>query len=513
MQINVIEYLENCLNTFSDKIAIIDGERLITFSELAAKSKLKAQYLIEKRNILNQPVAVFLPKSIESLIANLAVTYSGNIYMNLDIKNPDTRIGNILEKIKPAIIITDDNYYDRISSIAPADALIVTINKDEVINDNLDEDKLFKRLRGLIDTDPYCIINTSGSTGTPKGVVLNHKSFIDFTEWAIEKFSFENNLIIGSLSPLYFDIYSFELCLLMSKGATIVVLSEQLAIFPAKLLDLLINSKINFIFWVPTIMVNIANMDLLSTYKLKDLKRIWFAGEVFPTKHLNYWRKNLTQAMFVNLYGPIEITLDCTYYIVEKEFPDNKPIPIGYPCKNTDVLILNDEEKLAMANEKGELCVRGTSLAMGYYNDTEKTAKAFTQNPLNHSYPELIYRTGDVVYKNDIGEIIFVGRKDFQVKHLGYRIDMSEIEHVVVNAWGKIPNACVIYNHEKKEICLFYEGGTDVSPAYFRTELIKLLPKYMIPTHYRAFKEMPRNPNGKIDRNLLATYLKDEANN
>lgn len=511
MRINVLEYLEEIpLKQYPNKIAVIDGERTVDFFTLAEKSKKLAAQIIKSKDCLNKPIAVFLPKSIESVISNIGITYSGNIYMNLDVKNPDTRIANILEKIKPEIIITNNAFLERISSLANDNVAIINIDGFETI-ENIDEKLIFSRLENIIDTDPYCIINTSGSTGTPKGVALNHKSFIDFTEWAIETLKIGENEIIGSLSPLYFDIYSFELCLLKSRGATMVIIPEQLATFPAKLVEFLVNQQISYIFWVPTIMVNIANLNLLANYQLPDLKTIWFAGEVFPTKHLNYWKSHIPNAMFVNLYGPIEITLDCTYYIVEKEFPNDTPIPIGYPCRNTDVLILNDEDALAAVNEKGELCVRGTSLALGYYNDPEKTAKAFAQNPLNNNYPELIYRTGDVVYKNEAGEIIFVGRKDFQIKHLGYRIDLSEIEHIIVNTWGKIPNACVLYDTNKKEICLFYEGDSELSIAEFRKDLIKFLPKYMVPTQFRLFQELPRNPNGKIDRNLLATMIKDEV--
>jgi amino acid adenylation domain-containing protein len=511
MLLNIIDYIEKrSLQKFAEKTAVIDGDKETSFVNLVQAAKLLAIEIISIKDFVNKPIAVFLPKSTESVIANLAITYSGNIYMNLDIKNPDSRIKNILEKIQPEVIITSRQLSQRVEAIAGRTSLFLYID-DKGGSTEPNEKLIFDRLEKIIDTDPYCIINTSGSTGTPKGVVLNHKSFIDFTEWAVDVLKIGDDEIIGSLSPLYFDIYSFELCLLMAKGATIVIIPESLATFPAKLIEFLKAKKVNWIFWVPTIMVNISNLDLFASYQLPDLRTIWFAGEVFPTKHLNYWRRYLPQAKFVNLYGPIEITLDCTYYVVENDLPDDTPIPIGYPCRNTDVLILNDDNEIAALNEKGELCVRGTSLAMGYYNDPEKTAKAFVQNPLNKSYPEVIYRTGDVVYKNEKGEIIFAGRKDYQVKHLGYRIDLGEVEHVIVNTWGGIPNACVLYNHDKKEICLFYEGKSELSPAEFRKDLIQYLPKYMVPTHYRFFAELPRNPNGKIDRNLLATMLRNEV--
>lgn len=509
MLINVIEYFEKyTLNQYANKTAVIDGDKSIDFITLNRSAKSLASRIIKLSSQVNKPIAVLIPKSLESIIANLAITYSGNIYMNLDVKNPDTRIQNILKKIDPVIIITNYQFLEKAKSICSTKTCILNI--DETAEEIADDNFLFKRLESIIDTDPYCIINTSGSTGTPKGVVLNHKSFIDFIEWSVPTLSIKQEEVIGSLSPMYFDIYSFEVCLLMAKAATIVILPEGVATFPAKLLEALQDKNVSWIFWVPTVMVNIANLNLLAVFKLASLKTVWFAGEVFPTKHLNYWRQYLPATMFVNLYGPIEITLDCTYYIVDKDLPDDFPIPIGYPCRNTDVLILNDEDALAAVNEKGELCVRGTSLALGYYNDPEKTAKAFVQNPLNKNYPEIIYRTGDIVYRNEVGEINFIGRKDFQIKHLGYRIDLSEVEHIIVNSWGKIQNACVAYNQNNKEICLFYESKTELQPSEFRKQLAAFMPKYMIPTSYHLFNELPRNANGKIDRlKLISNFINE----
>ena len=215
----------------------------------------------------------------------------------------------------------------------------------------------------------------------------------------------------------------------------------------------------------------------------------------------------LSHTLFANLYGPIEITLDCTYFIVNREIADDEPLPIGIPYRNTDILILNDKDELIKEGEEGELCVRGTSLAMGYYNNPEKTAAAFVQNPLNISYPEVIYRTGDIVAKNSFGEIVFKGRKDSLVKHLGYRIELGEIEHVIVNTLKMAKNGCVVYQTARKEITLFYESETEISSAEFRKQIAGILPKYMIPTVYIRMDEMPRNNNGKIDRLMLKNQI------
>ena len=500
MKINLIELFEETVKCYPQKVAVIDKDREITFSALHQQSLRLASRLISMGIAQNKPVGVFLDKSIESVYANLGILYAGDFYMNLDIKTPAERIRNIIQLVEPAAIISTTRQIKPIEGIIPLTTQVILLDEADETAD-VDTTAILRRLSTIIDTDPSCIINTSGSTGTPKGVVLNHKSFFDFIEWAIDTFHFGDDLVMGSLSPIVFDIYSFELCMLMAKASTLVVLPAHLAAFPAKILEVLEQHKVNFLFWVPTIMVNIANMDLLSAFKLESLKTVWFAGEVFPTKQYNYWHHHLPQTTFANLYGPIEITLDCTYYIINKEIPDEEPLPIGYPCRNTDILVLDDEDRLVKeANVEGELCVRGTSLAMGYYNNPEKTAAAFVQNPLNKAYPEVIYRTGDIVCYSEEGLIMFKGRKDNIVKHQGYRTDLGEIEHVIINTLKLVKNGCIVYNQAEKQITLFYEAEEEVPVTEFRLSIGKVLPKYMIPTAYHRLEQLQRNANGKIDR-------------
>ena len=500
MKINLIEYFVETVSKNSQKIAVVDGEKSITFSELDVRARALADCIQKECCCQNQPIAMYLPKCIDAVVGDIAITYSGNVYMNLDIKNPAERICNILTLIQPKAIITNTTQYKKIREIAPES--IIVINVDELLLDYVPSQEYFLcRLSNIIDCDPYCIINTSGSTGTPKGVVLNHKSFIDFMAQTFDEYNFNSEDIIGSLSPVIFDIWSYELCMLMGIGASIVVIPDAYSAFPIKILQLMQQNNVSYIFWVPTIMVNIANMGLLSQIELPKLRVCWFAGEVFPTKQFNIWRHNLPKVQFCNYYGPIEITLDCVYYNVEREIPDDEPIPIGKAFRNTDILILDEENnKITEPNKEGELCVRGTSLAMGYYNNPEKTAAAFVQNPLNHSYPEIIYRTGDLVFINIRGEIVFKGRKDNLIKHMGYRIELGEIEHVIINTLKLVKNGCVIYNYQRKEITLYYESEHEISTSEFRKKIGQALPKYMIPTVYNHLELLQRNTNGKIDR-------------
>ena len=520
MKVSLIELFEETVGKYPEKTAVIDKDRTISFADLRGLALQTATTIVGLGISQNRPIGVFLDKSIESVYADLGILYAGDFYMNLDIKTPAERIKNIIQLIEPAAIISTQAQIKNIVAIIPDSVKLILLDemgkerRSQESGDRSQESgdksqELGERRNTIIDTDPSCIINTSGSTGTPKGVVLNHKSFFDFIDWSLETFGFGEDLVMGSLSPIVFDIYSFELCMLIAKASTLVVLPAHLAAFPAKILEVLEKHQVNFLFWVPTIMVNIANMDLLSAFKLESLRTVWFAGEVFPTKQFNYWHHHLPQVTFANLYGPIEITLDCTYYIINKEIPDEEPLPIGYPCHNTDILILDDDDKaVSEPGVEGELCVRGTSLAMGYYNNPEKTAAAFVQNPLNKAYPELIYRTGDIVCLNDEGLIMFKGRKDNIVKHMGYRTDLGEIEHVIINTLKLVKNGCIVYNQAEKQITLFYEAAEEIPVPQFRMEIGKVLPKYMIPTVYHRLEQLQRNTNGKIDR----LYYKKEVN-
>lgn len=507
--IHLIPYFEHTARQHAGKTAIHDNERAISFASLRAHSlRFAADIHGQLDGQTRKIIAVFLPKCIELIVADLGILYSGNIYMNLDIRNPATRIQAILDNIAPARIITTRALAEKLKDLAPEKNLffIDEIAPEQALPKLSDAQMqaLENARKRTIDTDPACIINTSGSTGTPKGVVLNHRSFLDFIARVSELELIQEEEVVGSLAPPIFDHFSFELCMLIAKACTLVLIPEKFSAFPVRILELLEHHKVTYLFWVPTIMVNIANMDLLANFPLPSLRMVWFAGEVFPTPKFNYWAKKLPHTRFANLYGPTEITLDCTYFPINREIPDHEPIPIGYPFPNTDILVLNENDQPVHGEEEGELCVRGTSLAMGYYNDPQKTAAAFVQNPLNAHYPELIYRTGDIVAYNARGELVYKGRRDTIIKHQGYRIELAEIEHAAINLQDGIQNCCVLYNKTNKHIVLVYEADANgVDESRIRAGLLKALPKYMMPAKLVRIDLMPRNANGKIDRLAL----------
>lgn len=495
MQKSVIEYLALTAQKYPDKIAVKDSVNAISFSELLNSGYIIASEIISGQ-VRKNPIGVYISKGCKAIQAFAGINISGNFYVPLDTKSPVSRVQSIIDVLESEIIITDKENYEKLKTIFNKNILII----EDVLAQNKIDYSICNEVDNLqIDTDPVYSIFTSGSTGAPKGVVISHKSVIDYIDWAVDTFKIESSAIIGNQAPFYFDNSTLDIYLMYATGATLVIIPEENFIFPAKLVDFLNNEKISFVFWVPFVLINVANLDIFSKKTPLYLKDVFFAGEVMPNKHLNYWRKYLPACRYANLYGPTEITVDCTYYIVEREFADNEPLPIGFPCRNSDVLILNESKKIAGINEHGELCVRGTSLALGYYNDWEKTNNAFIQNPLNNHYPEFIYCTGDVVYKNNYGEIMYVGRKDSQIKHNGYRIELGEIETAILGS-KMIDNCCVIYNSTLKKIVLFYQTSQELNMVEFRKFISNHIPKYMIPSEYNKVDILKQNSNGKIDR-------------
>lgn len=504
MNCNFIEYFDKTLNKVSNKVAIDDNQRKLTFGDLNVNSDKVAITILNLIEDHRKPIPVFMPKDGWSVVSFLGIMKSGNFYVPLDVKSPLERTLKILEALNPDCIICDNEHEFKLIEIGYQGRIITMKNiLDTSISD--DEKMRLSIIKdSIIDLDPIYSIFTSGSTGTPKGVLISHRGVIDYIEWAIQTYNVTSNEIIGNQAPFYFDNSTLDIYLMLATGATLIIIPEDKFTFPIKLIEYVNEKEINFVFWVPSVLNSISNFDAFSTVLPSKLEKILFAGEAMSNKHLNYWREKYPNALYSNLYGPTEITVDCTYYIVDRKFRDEESLPIGKACKNTQVLILSEEGKLVKKGELGELCVRGSSLAFGYYNDFEKTKSSFIQNPLHNLYPDIIYKTGDLVYENELGEYIFIGRKDSQIKHMGYRIELGEIE-TAIQAVDGVKNACVLYDDVSKQIVTFYIG--EISNLEIRKNLINLLPKYMVPTKWFVETDFPLNANGKVDRLELKKKL------
>lgn len=502
MKANVTYWLDKSADKFPDKPAFVDENKTVTFSKLRQQAMALATQMIRK-GLFKRPVVVYLEKGVDVLVSFMGAAYSCNFYSPIDIDMPVSRVNKILEVLQPSLVVTTAALQDAFKSYNYEGDYLIFEEASALPADKQAIDAT--RGRG-IDTDLLYVLFTSGSTGVPKGVTINHRSVIDYIDWVTETFEITQQDSFGNQAPFYFDNSILDIYSTIKTGATTYIIPKNLFAQPVPLLEYLKEKKINTIFWVPSALIVVAKLKAFRNVDLSDtLQRVLFCGEVMPNKQLNIWRKFLPDVLYANLYGPTEITDACTYYIVEREFADDEPLPIGIPMANTDILILNDKDEPVSGDEVGELCVRGTSLSMGYYNNPEKTREAFVQNPLNPCVPETIYRTGDLVKYNDYGEIVYLSRKDFQIKHMGHRIELGEIE-TAVSSLPEIALCCCLYDEKRQKIVLFIEEE-ELDKAYINGQISRLVPEYMLPNKVVTLQKMPINANGKIDRVKLKEFI------
>ncbi|MEE0867214.1 MAG: amino acid adenylation domain-containing protein [Clostridia bacterium] len=498
---SVVRLLDKAAEQYPDKTAVIDENSSVSYAKLQTAAKSVGTYLIQNSTVSGiSPVIVYMKKSLKCLVSFMGILYSGNPYVPVAADMPISRIKKIVENLKPEFIITDEQGLENLSEsdIEGVKPLLY----EDIVKTCPDMEIVEKRVNETIDTDPVYIMYTSGSTGTPKGVVVSHKGVYDYVLWTSTEFGFTKDDIFGNQAPFYFDNSIFDIYGCLITGATLVIIPEVLFNFPLKLPEYVNDMNITVIFWVPTVMINIANSGVLETAQMNALKKVLFCGEVMPNTQLNIWRRYFPGLMYANLYGPTEITDVCTYYVVDREFKNSDPLPIGRACRNMRTIILTDDNKAAAVGECGELCIAGTGVSLGYWNNPEITDRAFVQNPLNDKYFERIYRTGDLAYYNEEGLIIFVGRKDSQIKIKGNRVELGEIENAAM-CIDEIKGACAVFNAERGVIVLFVESDKELRLRLVNNQLKAYIPKYMLPGELCVMEKFPHTANDKIDRVAL----------
>ena len=502
MHASVLEWLEKASINYADKTAICDEWESYTYKQYHDKAIGIADAILATEVGNRKPIVVYINKSIKVLASFMGIAYSGNFYSPIDVDMPAQRVNRILEVLEPVMVITTRELKKEFAQFDYKGEFLIY----EDIAPMESSEQVKTSLEKIIDMDLLYVLFTSGSTGMPKGVCITHRGVIDYTDWVTETFEITSEDTFGNQAPFYFDNSILDIYSAMKTGATVYIIPKLLFMQPVRLLEYLKDNNINTIFWVPSAMMVVSklkafrNVDVTGT-----LKRVLFAGEVMPNKQLNIWRKYLPDALYANLYGPTEITDVCTYYIVDREFQDDETLPIGIPTKNMEIIVLDEEDHLVTEpGVVGELCIRGSGVATGYYKNPEITAQAFVQNPLNDAYEEKIYRSGDLVEYNEYHEIIYLSRKDFQIKHLGHRIELGEIETAVSSLPGVAMNCC-LYDEKRSRIVLFIDK--DMTKDEVNTLLTNMVPEYMLPGKVIYMDAMPLNANGKIDRVALKELL------
>lgn len=494
---NILDYLEQSARHYPDKIAFADEMSTCTYKELwktARSVGTKLANYVPPRS----PVPVFMEKRVETIYAFLGAVYAGCFYVLLDPKLPSERLKQILQTLQSEVLVLHPDYEKQFKALEYERNVVNILEalqeeEDAVLLETIREQRL--------DIDPLYAIFTSGSTGIPKGVLVSHRSVIDFMEEFVDIFGITDKDVIGNQAPFDFDVSVKDIYSTLKTGATMQIIPKKMFSFPTKLLDYLDEREITTLIWAVSALCIVTTLKGLEYKVPQKVNKIIFSGEVMPIKHLNEWKKYLPDALYANVYGPTEITCNCTYYIVDREFQPGESLPIGQPFPNEKVFLLDEGNQLVReAGKKGEICVSGTALSLGYYRNPEQTKKVFVQNPLNEKYLERIYRTGDMAYYGHDGYLYFASRKDFQIKHMGHRIELGEIELAMEMAEG-IRRACCTYDEPENKIIAFYEG--EAEKRQIVRALGKKLPAYMIPNVWVKMDRLPITKNGKIDRKKM----------
>ncbi|HVN19578.1 MAG TPA: amino acid adenylation domain-containing protein [Dongiaceae bacterium] len=513
------QLLKKSATRYPEKTAVWARERSISYRELDERSNQLAHALREHGVKKGDRVGIYFPKCVESVVTMFAVLKAGGVYVPLDPAAPVDRIAYIIGNCGIRALVTNSEKKGALDSKTQASLeFVVLIDEDTKASNGTTVMpwSVLSKYDGrsapsvmLTETDLAYILYTSGSTGRPKGVMLTHQNALTFVEWCADIFQITSEDNLSNHAPLHFDLSVFDVYNAIEAGATVYLVTEDIALFPVTLANFIEKKGITVWYSVPsalTLLLLHANLDAA---KLARLRLILFAGEVFPMKYLQQLANVLPQLELYNLYGPTETNV-CTYYKVERNrLSSMDKLPIGIACENTEVFAVDDQDQIVTRpGDSGELYVRGPGVTYGYWGDSEKTAKMVVDNRFQKHFQEKMYRTGDIVVLGEDGNYYFTGRRDSMIKSRGYRIELGEIEtallsHPAVKEAAAIAIPDDVVSNRIKAVVSTHDGHA-VKPTELQQFCGAKIPKYMIPEFIEFQENLPKTSTGKIDRVRLA---------
>lgn len=498
----------------SDRTALLypaTGE-LVSYGELATLANAIAGELIRHGLRQGDVVAMFHDKSPPAYATMLACLRLGVIYTNLDPDSPWARLEKILHTCQPRLIVNSFSTLPHQDALKQARKLPV-LDLQAWSRRPLADAEALPDAASVGGHQPAYIMFTSGSTGMPKGAAISHANLLWFIGWAHDRFAVTQDDVMTNANPMYFDNSVFDFYTALFAGATLVPLTAEQVREPRTLVALVNQARCSIWFSVPSLLVYLLTTRALAARDFPAMRAIIFGGEGFPKTRLKQLFDLFgARTALENVYGPTECTCICSAHRVEAaDFDDMARLTtLGAIAQNFSAHILPLD---AAAPNFGELFLAGPHVGLGYYNDPERTAKAFIQNPANIRYPEVGYRTGDLVERDDHGQLHFKGRQDFQIKHMGYRIELEEIE-AALNTLPTVKECAVVYHKIAEglgEIVAFAAVDDAGTAEALLPQLAALLPAYMVPRKVNVMARLPKNANGKIDRVSLQSALQERA--
>lgn len=509
---------------YPDKEAIAFKDDKMTYGELERESNKLACGLSGIGIERGERVGIYMNRCIASIVGVFGILKAGATYVPIDPTCPPGRLSYIINKCGIEFLLTSQDKLTNVEQVFPAHSplkSILVMNGLDSGAGSLGSTKLadWQEMRvtvregapcaDTVDSDLAYILFTSGSTGNPKGVMLSHLNSLTFVNSAHDFFQVTMNDRFSNICPLHFDMSVFDLFVAVKAGATVVIIPETITVFPVKLAEVIAKNRISVWNSVPSALSLLATYKNLDSHDLSSLRLILFAGELFPLKYLRRLQEAVPGARFCNMYGQTEAN-SSTYYWVGQLPPDSKaPLPIGRSLPNFDVFALDEEGKqVTKPGQEGELYVRASTVAFGYWGEAEKTEKSFVKNPLRPGLNERVYKTGDLVHLDPDGNYVFLGRKDHMIKSRGYRIEIGEIETVLCNH-PEIKNAVVVPIPDELIGNRISVVVVPLTPGKMEKEdILKYcfaqLPKYMIPEIVEFRDSLPTTSSGKVDRKKLS---------
>ena len=497
----VQQYFSESAARFPDKPAICCADESLSFHEAEEFTNAFARALQDVGVVRGQFVPFYMEKGVRSILSILSILKADCAYVPIDFKSPGQRMQSILKVAEAKVVVVDDESQTAFEQLIPLAERPILLNISQF--KPLDIAPVASK---NLSIDIAYVLFTSGSTGIPKGVMIPHKAIIDYIDWCVETYRLTDRDVISNHAPLYFDNSTFDLYCAFRTGATLHLVHEDLNVVLPQLVNWLSARQITTFFCVPSVLTMLLRSRRLKSDSFPGMRHIIAAGEVLPRDILADWMDLYPHIQFTNMYGPTEITVDCSYHVLHEK-PDKNmlSIPIGKARTNMELFVRTVGGELSQEiGAEGELLVRGASVAYGYLGDAERTQKAFIQNPRNRHFHDPLYCTGDVVRIDGNADYLFLGRADDQIKFLGYRIELGEIEASLVGIDG-VQEGVVVFNNSAVEAERELGALVSLAPGFdltaLRHALQKRLPGYMIPTRYTVTdKDFPRTPNGKYDR-------------
>ncbi|MDD3339288.1 MAG: amino acid adenylation domain-containing protein [Lachnospiraceae bacterium] len=498
MQKTVLEYLENSAEKYPDTCAVRDPSTSFTYRELLDSSR-KIGSSLAKQVVQKAPILVFMDKSVMTVAAFYGIVWAGCFYVPISKEQPAERIKKMIELTRARIIVTDKDGQEKLKSM---DCRAKVCILEEMLLEEANEDMLLYIRQKSRREDLLYIMFTSGSTGAPKGVAVSQDAVLRFIGHFTSTFNIQHADIIGNQAPFDFDVSVKDIYSASAVGATLVIIPKELFALPTRLLDYICLKKITTLIWAVPALCLISSMKGFA-YKIPEtVNKVLFSGQSMPVKQLEKWQEALPQAMFVNLYGPTEVTCNCMYHIIDKRYSAEEKIPLGIPLPGRQIHLMNENmQEITGQGEVGELYVSGESLSEGYYGNAEETCKRFVFGNQGEFIKQRMYRTGDLASYGEDGAMYFSGRKDFQIKRMGHRIELEEVEHEINGIQG-VEESCCLFDKESGRLFAYYQGEMDKKELHKHLE--RKVPHYMIPNRICQMIQLPMTKNGKINRTYLA---------